>query len=195
MTPQDPNQMQAPGQAPAAPAQQAPAGPQGEAGDMEKFSQATKLASNIIYDEGVFKELAERAKSGSVLDALTTTVVMVISQVEQSIGELSLEHLFALGMMLVVDVADALTQGGIEVGQEEINRALSDAITMFLQQNHGRFSKEELEAAVAQLQQTQANAGAMEQQLQGAGQGQPAAPAGPGPQDPGQRGLLSGGAL
>lgn len=188
MNPQQQNPMPA-GAPQAAPA--APAGGQGQAappqgGNMEQFSEATRIASNTIYDEEVFKGLVDRAKEGSVSDSLATTIVLIITEVESQTGPLSLEHLFSLAMMMAVDVADALTQGGIEVAQEDVDRALSDAITMFLQQNQGRFSREELDAAVSQLQETANNADAMEQQLTG-GQGQ--APQ----QPPTQGGLLTGG--
>ena len=147
------------------------------------------MASNAIYDEKVFDGLASAAQGGDLVEALSSTVVLVVTSTEKKVGELTMEELFTLFLVLIVDVADAFASAGNEIGQDQVYQALSDAISMFLQQNHGRWSKEEIEAGVAQLQEAQANADQIASEFEGEMGGQQAAPGGP----PAGGGMLSQG--
>lgn len=152
-----------PGPGPGAPGPGAPApGPQSQAqggpgGKQGDFKAATKLASQILYDKAVFEQLMG-AWEKNPAEALSGTVVLILRKVEEQAGKLSMSGLFGLAIMMVGDVADTVQQAtGEEVDPDVVTEALSGAIQQFLQQHPNRFSKEELEQGVMQLQQDMAN--------------------------------------
>ena len=136
-----------------------PQGPQGgppgqpQQGKQGDFKQATKLASTILYDKAVFDQLMNSWEKNPV-EALSGTIVLILRKVEEQLGKLTMGQLFGLAIMMAGDVADAVQQASEEeVDPEVVTEALSAAVQQFLQQHPNRFSKEELEQGVLQLQQ------------------------------------------
>lgn len=148
---------------------------QGGQGDPAVFKEAMRVASNALYDEQVFSGIVEAAGRGQVREALSSTVALIIGQTEQAVGQLDIDSILALILALVFDAADALTKGGVTLEEDEVMAIVSDTISVFLQQNQGRFSKEELEGAVMRMQEEAQNLDTGEYEQGGAA---PAAPGG-----------------
>jgi hypothetical protein len=129
--------------------QQAPAPQQF---NQEQFNQAAQLASKILYDPKVYEGMIGMARKNPI-PALANTAVMVLQRVDREIRGLSIDIMFSIGMTIIVDAADALQQSGVDVTEDHVSQALSDAITSFLQQNPKRFTPEEIQDGVKRLQE------------------------------------------
>ena len=140
--------------------------------------EAARVASQALYSKKVFDEMHKMAKRNPV-PALVNTVVSILSSVDEAMPGLIIDELFGVGMMMIVDAADAIQQTGIEVTEQHISQALSDAITTFLNQNPQRFSEEEVADAMQRLQEGAADL--------------PDAPGGPAPGGPAPGGAPAGG--
>lgn len=120
---------------------------------MEKqFNDAALLGSKLLYNKKVFDAMVRTAQK-SPIAAIMNAVVKIIERVDRDMPGLPIDVLFGVGMALVVDAADAIQQSGVEVGEDEVSEALSNAITLFLQENPDRFSPQEIQDAVARLEQ------------------------------------------
>jgi hypothetical protein len=115
----------------------------------QQFRQAVQVGSNIVYDKAVFDGLVEGTEMDPV-QALALTTFQVINAVEQKVGEMPPASLVALGLYLIYDVADALTQGGMEYTDEQVQEAISASVQMWLGANPGRISQEELQSFMAE---------------------------------------------
>jgi hypothetical protein len=112
-------------------------------GEVQQFKEAVKTGANLIFDKNVFHGIHD-AGEGTHPEALATTLVMVLNKVEEQVGELPVPAVLAAGLVLLYDVADALTQAGEEVSEEETMQALSYAVQMWLQQHPNRADQNEL---------------------------------------------------
>ena len=147
-----------PGSAPAPTPGSAPAPGQPQAaGGEDQLNQAMQLASQALYDKNVFDGLAN-AYAGDPAGALSNTAVTIVMKVEERLGPLSLDNLFALLIIVIGDASDALEQSGEEVNADVITDSLEAAIQLFLMQHPNRFSEEELRQGVAELEQALAAA-------------------------------------
>lgn len=118
-----------------------------------EMQEAMRVASNILYEDKVFNALAQMAAKAGVPEALSVTTVKILMRVQMELGELSMEILFGTAMAIIADAADALQQGGIEVGEKAVNQGLQMAITRYLEENPNQFSKEDLQRGFAGLQE------------------------------------------
>lgn len=160
---QDPTQGgQAPGQAPGQPAGRGrqrgePSPPPDAQIDeqalVQQMQETMRVASNILYEEAVFNALSQMASTAGVVEALSVTTVKILTRVQDELGDLPMEVLFGAGMAIIADAADALQQGGIEVGEKEVTSALQMAITRYLQENPEQFSEEDIKQGMAGLKQ------------------------------------------
>ena len=166
------------------PSQGAPQGGPGAAPqiDQKRMMEAARAASAALYDKAVFDKMVEMAKQNPV-PAIMNTTVRILTKVDEAVPGMIIDEVFGVGMMLVVDAADALQQGGIPVNEEQVSQALSDGITLFLQSNPQRFAQGEVEDAMARLQE---GVGQMD-----TGEAAPAAPPG-GPAPGGALGQMGG---
>lgn len=124
-----------------------------EAALVQQMQETMRVASNILYEEAVFNALSQMASTAGVVEALSVTTVKILTRVQDELGDLPMEVLFGAGMAIIADAADALQQGGIEVGEKEVTSALQMAITRYLQENPDQFSQEDIQQGMAGLKQ------------------------------------------
>lgn len=164
------------------------------------MNEAMRIASNILYNQEVFNGMVDQMNGKFSVETLAGNAVLIISETEKQVGPLSLENFFALAVVIVVDACDALASSGMDLNDQDVYEALGSTIEMFLQQNQGRWSKEELEAGVKSLEEAQANADQLAADFGGPGEpmgGGAPAPGGPAPGGPaaGGGGLLKQGSM
>jgi len=115
--------------------------------EIQLFKQAVQVGSNIIYDKDVFHGIVGAGEEAHP-QALATTLVAVLNKVEEKVGQLPAPAVLAAGLTLLYDVADAMTQAGEEVTEDETLQALQHAVQMWLQQHPDRVDEKELQAQV-----------------------------------------------
>lgn len=159
MIPNDPNS-QPPGQTPAQarspatpqPGAQPPQQRDGAVGSNAAYKEASRAASEALYTKEVYDSLMEMARKNPI-PALANTTVQILEKIAKAYGGLTIDEVFAIGVTMILDAGDALQQSGVEINGDVIDQALSDAITLFLQQNRDLFSPEEIQQAVQGLQE------------------------------------------
>lgn len=118
-----------------------------------QMQEALRVASNILYEDQVFQAMSTMAQKAGIPEALSVVTVKILTRAQDELGDLPMEVLFGVGMAIVADAADALQQGGLEVPADAVNKGLQMAISRYLQENPGQFSKEDLQQGMAGLQQ------------------------------------------
>lgn len=109
--------------------------------EVQLFKEAVRVGSNLIYDQEVFHGMHE---AGAPAEALATTLVLVLNKVEEQVGPMPPPAVLAVGLVLLYDVADAMSQAGEEISEEETMQALSFAVQMWLQQHPDRVDPNQL---------------------------------------------------
>ena len=158
----------------------------GQGGPLKNLQGAMQLTSQILYNKKVFNGLVEGAKNDPVA-AMASTGLMILDQVESKIGDLQMEELFGLMVIMITDVADALQQGGVELNSDFVMKALSSMVQMWLQSHPNRFSQDQIQQGMVEL-----NALSGDGQPAGGQVGQPSSPQ-VAPAQPGGSGYLIGG--
>lgn len=119
---------------------------------MAELEDMVQIARNIVYEKAIFDEIVERAKSDRV-GALAEAAVAVIAKLEESGRQVTPESALGIGIALIADIADVLTQAGMpDFSQEELMGAVQGAVTLYLKTNEGKVDPQQLQAGMQELQ-------------------------------------------
>ena len=147
---------QQPPQGPQQPPQQPPQGrpqqqPPQEGEDLNPQVEALyQQAAQYLYSESVFDEIMKVVKSTkAVQDAVANGILKVLEITEKKAGEQRPEILLGAALRLILESLDLLGRAGIDIKQEDVQGTIQKTLTIWLKQNPGRVTPEELQ----QLQQ------------------------------------------
>lgn len=119
-----------------------------------QLKQAKQVSSKIIYNQAVFAAIIKQLDQADPVEALATAIVKVLTKTEAKVGDMDIAVVFALGIALIYDVAEAIAQTGREpFTDEQVASALEMGIKMWLDANRDRVDDEDLKQKTLQLQQ------------------------------------------
>lgn len=136
--------------------QQAPTAPaEGLSADKEQMvAEAYRLGKNILYRKDVFDTLIQQMGDAQPPAALAEAIVFILEKI-QSDMKMPFDALFAAGLALMADLADALTRTGrFEFTEEDVSKAVEMGIYMYLSAHGQEFDKNELMSQYEQGVQT-----------------------------------------
>lgn len=118
---------------------------------VKQLKQGYQMALQMIYDKRVFDAMMQDLKQLPPEQGLAQAIVGVMMKVQEQTGQLDMLVATSLGIALLGEVADALTQIGIQAGEEQQTTAFEIAVQLWLTANSGQYPKEDVMAALQQM--------------------------------------------
>ncbi|WP_372835842.1 hypothetical protein [Pontibacterium sp.] len=110
-----------------------------------------QIGQQILYDKQVFASMMEEIQ-GDPIQGLASAVVQVLQKIQEALGAMDFTITASLGIALLGDVADLVTQTGrAQYGPDEQAQALELAVQMWLGANAGQYDQNELMGAMQQM--------------------------------------------
>jgi len=120
----------------------------------EQLEKAYQVGRNLIYEPQVFESIVGQVDASEPVQALADTAVMVVDKIEESMGQLPIDVVFALGIVLISEVADTISETGkTQYNDQQTLEALQLATQMYLMRSER--DPGEVQAAMQGMQQQQ----------------------------------------
>ncbi len=116
-----------------------------------QLKQGYQMAMQMVYDKRVFDSMMQDLQKLPPEQGLAQAIVSIMMKVQEQVGQLDMLVATSLGIALLGDVTDALTQIGMQVDQEQQTAAFEVAVQLWLAANSGKYNQEEVIAAVQQM--------------------------------------------
>lgn len=116
-----------------------------------QLKQGYQMAMQMIYDKRIFDSMMQDLQQLPPEQGLAQAIVSIMMKVQEQVGQLDMLVATSLGIALLGDVTDALTQIGMQVDQEQQTAAFEVAVQLWLAANSGKYNQEEVIAAVQQM--------------------------------------------
>lgn len=118
----------------------------------ERAKRAWQIGRNLIYKEGVFDSILPSIQANPA-QGLGEAIVMVLKKIDEGMGRMSYDVALAAGLMLLDDIADAVSQTGkVKIDTGTTEEALKIAIQLYLQSYGAANNKEQLNQAMMAMQ-------------------------------------------
>lgn len=103
--------------------------------EIEQFKQGFQIARQLLYQEQVFDALVQDVQKGDATMAIAMTLVQILMKVQKSIGQLSLSVASALGIALIDDLVQMLTEIGAVKEGVDVQQVYQQAVFVWLEEN------------------------------------------------------------
>ena len=118
---------------------------------MGQLKQGHQIAMTMIYDERIFQAIMEDIQSLPPEQGIGQSIVMVLSKVQEQVGPLDMLTATSLGIAMLSDLIEAIQQVGIQMNQEQITTAFQVAVQLWLAENGGQYSQEQVMGALQSM--------------------------------------------